>query len=265
MNIPEWLKDKRIAVFDLETDYIPTTQIFCNAVVVMVNGEIVEKTKLFTQYWTTYSEGSLMESAQMINTCDYMCAHNLEGFDFGEMEKYLGLKLTPKHLDTLILSKIIFSKDDLFAMDPQLGVDKDLWGSYSLKAFGQRFGDHKIDYEDFSHLNEEMGIYCKQDTELAARLLTFLMEKENFPLEKVVDIEHEAAGIIYEQAIMGFYIDIDKAKELNTKLLKEKGEISRELLKIFSPKFLKDGKEKEYKGITKTRMFVPDKIWIKPW
>lgn len=263
--IPEWLKNKTIAVFDLETDLIPTTKIFCNSIAIVKDGRVIQPSKLYTNVWTEYSDGSLMESTKILNECDYVCAHNLMGFDMGEVEKHLGIAISAKPLDTLLLSKIIFSSDDLYAMDPGLKVEKALWGSYSLKAFGQRFGDHKIDYSDFSHLNEEMGIYCKQDTDLAARLLIFLLEKANFPLEAVVEIEHEAARIIYEQSQFGFYIDIDLTRALNTKLLTEKGQLARELLDIFSPKFLKGGPVLTYKNVTKSRKFIPNPNWVPPW
>lgn len=261
---PEWLKDKTIAVLDLETDYIPTTQIFCNSITVIKNGDVVVPVKLYTQYWTPYSHGSLQESIKVVNECDYVCAHNLCGFDNGEIEKYL-TKLLPKQLDTLILAKLIFSKDDLYAMDVGLGVDKDMLGKYSLKAFGQRFGDHKLDYTDFSHLNEEMGIYCNQDTELAARLLVFLLEKEHFPTEQVIKMEHDVANIIYKQTQFGFYLDKELTVKLDTDLLKEKGELSRKLLEIFHPKFLKDGAEKSYKKVSTVRKYIENKNWKKSW
>lgn len=264
--IPQWLWNKRIGVYDLETDYIPTTQIFCNSVSIIdidaFGNYTVTPSRVFTKHWTSYTTGSLMEAIALLWTCDYICAHNLVAFDALEILKHQGITLPGKPLDTLILSKIIFSKDDFYGMDPQLGIDADLIGSYSLKTFGQRFGDFKIDYNDFSHLSEEMTIYCNKDTDLAVKLLLFLLEKENFPIEAVVDIEHRAAKIIAEQTEFGFYLDIEKANALNTALLKEKGELSRELLDIFKPKFLKDGKVKVYAKPSTVRKYYPNANYI---
>ena len=267
--IPKWLWGKRIAIYDIETDWIPTTQIFTIGVAILeidTNGtETITPSKAFTQYWVPYSNGSLMQAVTLINSCDFVSGHNIISFDTPELRKHLSTLLRPRPLDTLILSKIVFSKDDLFAMDPQLRVEKDMWGSYSLKAFGQRMGDFKIDFHDFSGLTPEMVKYCNQDVDLTAQLLVFLFKKENFPIEPVVDIEHKAAEIIQEQTEFGFYIDIDMARALNTKLLQEKGEIARELATIFKPKFLQDGQVKTYKKKSQVKKYLPNEHYKKVW
>jgi len=264
--IPKWLWNKTIAVYDLETDRIPTTLIYMMGVsVVTINARGVATStpsKVFTHTWTSYSNGSLMQGISLVNSCDFRAGHNSVGFDDYEVRRYLNILLTKPALDTMILSKIIFSKDDLFAMDPQLKIDKDLWGGYSLKAFGQRLGDFKISFDNFNKMNEEMAVYCNQDVNLTSKLLLFLLNKENFPLEPVVTIEHQAAAIIAEQTAFGFYIDIDLTRKLNTKLLKEKLELSTELSKIFSPKFLKDGPVKSYKKTSKVKKYLPNTHYI---
>ena len=260
--IPKWLWNKKIAVYDLETDRIPTSLIYMAGVAIV---KIDDKgnpytipSKVFTHIWTPYSQGSLLEAIALINSCDIVAGFNSVGFDNPEVFKHLGVDIPLPHLDAMILSKIIFPKDSLYAIDAQLGVDKDLWASYSLKAFGQRMGDFKLDFHSFDEMTEEMAIYCNQDTNLTAQLLIFLLQKEEFPLQQVVEIEHQAAAIIAEQTAMGFYLDIDKARELNTALLKEKGEIARELAEEFKPKWLKDGPVKTYKKPSIVRKYLPD-------
>lgn len=263
--IPTWLKDKRIAVWDIEADWIPSTEIYCISVAIVCNGEIVERAKVYTQYWTPYSNGSLMQAMSIVNSCDYQSGHNTIGYDIPMIQQLLHGEVTPPSLDTLLLAKIIFSKDDLFAMDAGLGVDKDQWGGYSAKAFGQRMGDFKIDFAAFDALTEEMAVYCDQDTNLTARLLIFLLNKWNFPNEEVVLIEHQAATIIAEQTLYGFYLDIGMAKTLNTKLLKEQGELARDLAEIFGPKFLHDGPQKTYAKRSKVRKYLADPSYVDPW
>jgi DNA polymerase-1 len=265
--IPEWLWNKTIAVWDIECDLIPSTEVYCNGVsVISIDATgvatILNKSKIYTQYWTPYTNGSLLESIAIVNSCDFHCGHNIVGYDVPMVRKILGVEILPKPLDTLILSKIIFSKDELFAMDPQLKIDKDLWGGYSLKAFGQRMGDFKLDFSDFSGLTEEMTIYGNQDVDLTAKLLLFLLAKDNFPIEAVVDIEHKAASIIELQTQFGFYLDITKARALNTKLLKEKLEIATELNKTFKPKWLKDGKMLCYKKKSIVKRFLPNPKYV---
>jgi len=266
MSIPKWLWNKTIAVFDLETDRIPTTEIYMNGVAIVTISDTgiptITPSKVFTQYWAPYSKGSLLQSIELMNTCDYICGHNIQAFDSPEIRKHLSIDLQVIPLDTLIISKIIFSKDELFAIDASLGIDKDLWGGYSLKAFGQRLGDFKIDFHDFSGMTKEMSIYCNQDVDLTAQLLLFLLNKVNFPLEAVIEIEHKAAAIIAEQETFGFYIDIEKTRALNTKLLTEKLDLSNKLTDIFAPKWLKDGPEKSYKKLSKVRKYLPNTKYI---
>jgi hypothetical protein len=267
--IPEWLRGKTVAVYDLETDFIPTTQIFmCGVGIISFDNlgvPTIADSKIYTAKWAPYTNGSLMQAITIINSCDYNVAHNGVGFDEPEVTKHLGTGLTSITLDTLIISKIMISKDELFSMDIGLGLDKDLYGSYSLKAFGQRLGDAKIDYEDFSEMNEEMAIYCNQDVDLTVRLFINLINRDNFPLWNVVELEHKAAAIIAEQTKFGFYLDIDKARKLNTELLTEKGNLARELATIFKPKWLKDGPVKTYKKLSKVRKYLPNKDYKKPW
>lgn len=260
---PSWLHGKTIAVWDLECDLIPSTEIYCNSVsIIKINeygsADIISPAKVYTQFWTPYTNGSLMQSISIINQCDYYCGHNIVGFDVPVVRRLLGADIISIPLDTLLLSKIMYSTDDLMGMDPQLGIDKDLWGRYSLKAFGQRMGDHKLDFNDFSKLTYEMAYYCDQDVNLTAKLLLFLLAKENFPIQAVVEIEHQAAAIIAEQEDFGFYIDIELTRALNTKLLEEKGELKRTLSGIFKPKFLKDGPVKTYKKISHVKKYLPN-------
>ena len=267
MTIPKWLHNKRIAILDIETDRIPTTLIHMIGVGILSiddNGTFsYEPSKAFTRIYTPYSHGSLLESIALVQTCDYWCGHNLQAFDEREIRRHLSVDITIPALDTLIISKIMLSKDELYAIDAQLKLPTDIWGSYSLKAFGMRLGGAgKIEFEDFDNMSEDMAIYMNQDVDLTARLLKHLMTQENFPLQQVIDIEHKAATIIAEQTEFGFYIDIDKARELNTALLKEKGEIARELATVFKPKWLKDGPVKTYKKPSVVRKYLPDNNYI---
>jgi len=262
---------KKIAVLDIETPYITgdgigaIDRIYCIAVV-MIDKGVVGPAKLFTEYWTPYTDGSLMEAIALVNTADAMSFHNGIGFDLPVIRNVLQAELTPTPLDTLILSKIIFSKDELYEIDAKLDLPKELWGSYSLKAFGYRLGEEKIEFDEFDEgLTEQLATYCKQDTVVSADLTLFLLDRENYPIDAVVDIEHKAAAIIALQTDVGFYMDIAKARVLNTVLLKEKHELSRELLEIFSPKWLKDSPIKEYKKLSTIRKFIPTNQYVDPW
>jgi len=264
MSIPKWLHGKSIAVFDLETDFIPTTIIFMNGVSfihISDTGEVTTTpSKIYTYKWTPYSNGSLLESVELLHTCDYVCGHNLCGFDLPQLKMHLNIDIDFKVLDTLILSKIMYSKDELYSIDASLKLlDTIDWARpYALDAFGKRLGDLKLEFKEFNEMTEEMAIYCNQDVDLTSRLLLFLLAKDNFPLESVVTIEHQAAAIIAEQTHYGFHIDIEAAKALNTKLLTEKHQLATKLSTIFAPKWLPDGPVKEYKKPSKVRKYLPN-------
>jgi len=270
-KIPKWLWGKRIGVFDLETDFIPTTIIFMNGLsfidIDLKGNPHITPSKTYTYKWTPYANGSLMESIVLIRQCDIICGHNLIGFDLMEIKKHLGVTLTIPVLDTIILAKIMMSKDDLYAIDAELNLLDiiDRSRPFALDAFGKRLGDSKLVFKKFDKMTKEMQIYCDQDVNLTSTLLLHLLKQENFPFKDVIILEHHTASIIAKQTEFGFYMDLKKTETLNTKLLKEKGELSRQLLDIFSPKFLKDGKEKMYKAISKTRKYLPNSKWRKPW
>jgi hypothetical protein len=262
---PNFLKNKTIAIYDLEGDLIPTTIIYCISLKIIKNNETIQETKLYTYKYTSYSKGSLAEAIALINSCDYCCGHNIINFDTPVIQSLLNYKITSKPLDTLILSKIVYPQDTLYGIDIQLGLDSKLQGKYSLKAFGERLGFSKDSFEDFSKLSEEMGIYCNRDVEVTHKLLNNLQDNKYFPNENVTTIEHKAAQIIEEQSKMGFYLDITKARKLNTELLAEKNQILEKLIKVFKPKFLKDGPVLTYSKPSTVRKYIENKSYQNQW
>jgi len=266
--IPKWLWNKRICVFDLETDFIPTSLIYMNGVAFIdidnKGNSTITPSQIYTYIWTTYTKGSLLESVSIMQNCDYIVGHNLVGFDIPQIKKHLGVSLDIPVLDTLIISKVMISKDELYTIDAQLGLLDTIDESrpYALDAFGKRLGNNKLVFKEFDEMTEEMAIYCNQDVNLTCDLLLHLMNQENFPLQQVITIEHQAAAIIAEQTANGFYFNIDKGKELNTALLTEKASIARELSTVFKPKFLKKGQPQTYKKLSKVRKYLPNNNYI---
>ena len=258
------LQGRTFAVWDIETPRITSEgigavpEIYCISVVLVIDG-VIQPAKLFTQYYTTYSDGSLLEAIKLINSTDGAVAHNGIGFDNAVLRYVCGVDIKVKSYDTLIISKIMLSSNELISIDAKLGLDKKLWGSYSLKAFGERLGESKLEFTDFDGgLTYDMAFYCKQDTVTGAELFVHLCNQPNWPADNVLELEHECAKIIQEQEHYGFYFNIEKGTALNTTLLTEKLEIGHELEKMFKPKFLPDGKVKTYKGTTKSKKFLPN-------
>jgi len=231
----------RIVTFDIETETIPKLVsniniIFC--VAIKVNDE---ETKCYTYKPISNSDGSLDQVLDILNSADLLVGHNICKFDIPVIEKLLG-KLKPKIVDTLIDTKIMYPKDILEKIDYSIAdYPKKLIASYSLKAFGYRLGLNKIDYEDFTELNEDMVTYCKRDVDVTYKLYKALIRDKNYPSAKIRELEYKVASIIYDQQEYGFYFDIDSASSLATKLRFKQMNLEHKLQEIFPPKFEPDG------------------------
>ena len=206
-----------IAIFDIETSTIPSLvldikEIFCIAI--KLNDE---ETKCYTAYPLSNSDGTLDEAIKILKKSDILVGHNIAKFDIPVLEKFYG-KIKNKFVDTLIDAKLVYPKDELIKLDTRLAIEPKLIGSYSLKAFGQRFELNKIEFHDFTALCEDMVTYCKRDVDLTYRLYNHLIKRPNYPSSLVRECEYKVARIIFDQQEYGFYFDIDKARNLAVKL-----------------------------------------------
>ena len=200
---------KKIAI-DIETDDINATIIHCICCQDIDTGE--------TNEW--YGE-SLSEFASWSKRVDLFIMHNGVSFDAPVLNKLTGstIKLSQVR-DTLILSQIA---------NPMLD------GGHSLKAWGERLGDYKTEYSNFSHFNMEMLEYCRQDVAVTVRLYKHLLPTlKNFSA-KSIELEHQVRAIIDQQEKNGFSLDIPKASILVAKLSEEAVAIENEMQEIFPP------------------------------
>lgn len=231
----------RVVTLDIETTDIPdlvqnVEKIFCIAV--KINDE---QTKCFTYIYTSYSDGNLKQALNLINSADIVVGHNIYKFDKPIIERLIG-RITPPIVDTLIDTKLMISKDEMMLIDNGIkDMPKNLYGSYSLKAFGYRFNLNKIEYMDFSNLNKEMVEYCKRDVDLTYELYKYISSQSDYPKQHVRELEYKVAEIIFKQQEYGCYFDIDLAKELSSKLKMKQFNLEMKLKKEFPPIFKPDG------------------------
>ena len=231
----------RRCIIDIETPPIPTlvndiNKIYCIAIKVDE-----EETKCYTYVYQRNSDGNLKQALEIINSCDEVIGHNVIKFDIPVIENVLG-KIKPKIIDTLIDAKLLYSADELMSIDYSIpDFPSSLVGSYSLKAFGYRFGLNKIEYEDFTKLCDEMITYCKRDVDLTYQLYKHLSSHKDYPSELVRECEYHFAKCIFDQQEYGFYFDYDKAMNYATTLKINKMRIEHKLKKVFKPIFVPDG------------------------
>ncbi len=94
----------------------------------------------------------------------------------------------------------------------------------------------KIEFSDFSKLSTEMLTYMEGDIELTAEFYHFLKGLASYPVDNVITLEQAIASIIQKQTDNGFHFNMEKARNLNMRMLKDKFTIERRLAKTFKPR-----------------------------
>ena len=195
----------RVVFIDIETDSLDATQIYC--AVTLEGGKYIE--------WisgTTLQE--YLDDAIVV-------AHNGLSFDFPVLAKLWNIRLKMENMrDTLILSMM-----DNPARE----------GGHSLKAWGQRLGCEKIEFNDFSTYTPEMLEYCKQDVLLCSKIYHLLEPSMSEFSEKSISDEHRMRIVADRISNNGFELDKDKAVKLYNDLVLEQEQIEQECSNLFPP------------------------------
>ncbi len=201
MNLPQ-----KILVLDIETDGLKPTVIWCCAA---SNGEV---------YYDAVSFNAFIRD---LDTETTLVAHNGLAYDFPVLERLWGadLSIFPK-LDTLVLSRLANPSRE---------------GGHSLKAWGAELGFPKGDYNDWSHLNDEMVTYCKQDVAVNEKVYSRLkIELAHFKGD-CVELEHQVQLIIVDQINNGWQLDERYASDLVATLKERVYELEAEVHAVFLP------------------------------
>tara|TARA_S200002703_G_scaffold113229_1_gene98761 strand:- start:31875 stop:33635 length:1761 start_codon:yes stop_codon:yes gene_type:complete len=173
-------------------------------------------------------EGSLEDFTQKVEDATYIVGHNVIGFDVPALRKvYPDLKIKAKVLDTMVLAKLAYP--NLFSTDAaSKKLDRKYWGRHSLRAWGERLGVMKDDYQGgFDEWNQEMHDYCRQDVEVTKALFAHLV-KCDLPM-RAVEIEHDTQELCTSLEHRGVCFDEEAATALYAKLESRRMEVLREL------------------------------------
>jgi DNA polymerase-1 len=218
--------DETYLVFDLETDglYEQATKVFC---VVIYD---INKQQTFT-----YGPDAIANALAHLATADSLIGHNLLFFDIPVLQKLHLFDCKSRIIDTLICTRLIWPKEKLYDLDteqyPQVPANQR--GAASLKAWGWRLADHKIDFKDFSEYSQEMLDYCTQDVAVTTKLWEHIA-KQNYP-EPALKLEHDFALAINRQIRAGVPFDVDAALDLVDDLRAKEAELEPQLKEIFPP------------------------------
>lgn len=236
--------------FDIETDGLLDTVSTVHCMVIINDAGEVFK----------YRPNEIEEGIKKLLSSESICGHNVIAFDIPVLSKLYGVKFDhDKVVDTLVLSRLVYSNiNDYDAPLVRRGVlPSNLFGRFSLKAFGYRLGNLKGTYAEdnetaWEAFNEDMLEYCIQDVEVTKDLYNKLVSKKF--TEHASEIEHKAQWLCQKMEHNGFYFDTNKALDLKMKLEKEYLRIVDELTeyapkipdKVFIPK--RDNKRLGYQA-----------------
>ena len=155
--------------------------------------------------------------------------HNILSYDGPALGKLCGRRVDSSNAaDTLVLS---------YLYNPALP------GGHSLGAWGERLGDPKGDFNDFSKYSPEMDRYCQQDVRLGKkvfRALTTRMLRMGYS-ETSCELEHQIREVIDEQQTNGWYFDIAGAQALVGQLRAEQGDLEPGIRELFPKRLAEVG------------------------
>ena len=204
-NLKPGSENETWLIFDIETDGLYDEASLTHCVVIYD----ITRGKTFT-----YGPDAIARALTHLASADILIGHNVIFYDIPVLEKLYNFQHSARILDTLICTRLIWPAEVLYDLDTEQypEVPPKLRGSASLKAWGWRLADHKIDFKDFSEFSEEMLAYCIQDVEVTKKLWLHI-GKQNYPGSSL-KLEHEFAYAINKQIRAGVPFDIDAALDL---------------------------------------------------
>jgi DNA polymerase I len=220
------MKFKQV-VFDIETT-MTADKVWC---IVCKHGDT---------YYQFKDGKNLHRFEEFAKQTEEFIGHNIIGFDVPVLNKFFGNDIFKhcKITDTLVLSRLF---------------NPILEGGHSLKNWGKKLGQNKIQFEQFDFLTEDMLTYCRNDVALTEKLYNFLRRKMT-DFGESIELEHKTATIIQKQHELGFKLDIVEAYGLQSLFQEEMNRLTTEVRKSFPP--LKIEEEFIPKSNNKARGYV---------
>jgi DNA polymerase I len=197
-------------VFDIETDGLQPTKIFC-----------ISAFDTDTQEQFNFSPFYIDDGIELLKSADKLIGHNIIGFDIPVIKRLCGVDLITKQLvDTLVLSRLF----------------NPVRGSHSLESWGYKLQFPKIEFHDYSGYSEEMMTYCAQDVLLNYKVYEALKRESRGFTSESVNLEMETYKIVTKQRDHGFLLNEDLANELLTQFSDELTRTESEVHERFKPK-----------------------------
>jgi DNA polymerase I len=163
--------------------------------------------------------------------------HNILKFDGPVLNRLAGSStiLGPSNcIDTLVLSTLYSPSID---------------GGHSLDSWGERIGEAKTEFNDWSGLSQEMINYCHQDVLVTAKLFVRLiktMEKIGFT-EGAIWLQHNITDVLRRQQQNGFYFNQQEAMVLYSQLRRLEQGLQDEVREVFPARRVLVATRRRYK------------------
>tara|TARA_R110002012_G_scaffold319234_1_gene539147 strand:- start:4977 stop:6725 length:1749 start_codon:yes stop_codon:yes gene_type:complete len=200
-------------VFDIETDSLQPTKIYCMSVL-----------NVDTKEQLNFPQNKIEEGVQLLESSDKLIGHNIIGFDIPAIQRLYGVDLMSKKIiDTLVLSRLF----------------NPIRASHGLKAWGNTLQFPKIEFNDYSRYSDDMMKYCAQDVFVNYKVYQALKTESKGFTSESVNLETETYKITTKQKDFGFALNRKAVQKLlayfKIELVKAEGEVHR----TFKPKVIK--------------------------
>jgi len=189
-------------VFDIETDGIDATQVWC------IVAQDVETKKIYK-----WKPDDIDSGLSFLLNAEALIGHNIIGYEAAVLDKLYGTNLLDKKLyDTWIMSQVLCYKRK---------------HKHGLGGWGEHLGYSKFEFSDWSQFTEEMLTYCVRDVELNTKVYELLMKEfmeqsSTKPLiAKGLRAEHQAAVFEARVRMNGWLFDLEGANKLHEEMCSE--------------------------------------------
>jgi DNA polymerase-1 len=199
-------------VLNIEANGLTPDKVWAIACKDLVTGDVREWTypidaAAFLDYWSSV----------------VLCVgHNVISYDLPVLSRLVEGFRTPEVIDTLVVSRLLdFSRD----------------GGHSLRAWAETLKIHKNPQPTFDWNNPELGPYCLENVLVTEKLYEVFLPYLNSPRWKpAIETEHFTANVLQQMHENGFYLDIDKVRNLRYNILEELDKLDGHISEAFPPK-----------------------------
>jgi len=205
-------------VIDLEADDLDATNIWC---VVVQNVKSHQVHRFYGKERQRAFRGWLEETSPIF------VGHNILSFDVPVLNRLwdCGIPLD-RCVDTLVLSYLGDPKRDQ---------------GHSLASWGQRLGQAKIDFHDWTEFSPEMLRYCEGDVTLTRQVYEALCDELEDYSEHSAWLEHQSRIGIDTMQRNGVRFDVEAAIALRDRLRSREEALAKEIHEVFPPRLVVAG------------------------